>query len=120
MKYNLIDVTGANGDLTYLLSEDGKSTAMVYYESDREVYICNLAVHESARGQGRAKDIIQAAEDLARSRGYTRSTLRCFGSLVGLYERLGYKPSLHLWSIVKNHDICPDKLYSMEKDLTVF
>jgi len=58
----------------------------------RWMYIAKLWVDESARGQGLGTRLMEAAEDLARSRGCTDVSLDTFDYQARpFYEKLGYE-----------------------------
>jgi len=58
----------------------------------RWMYIAKLWVDESARGQGLGTRLMEAAEDLARSRGCTDVSLDTFDHQARpFYEKLGYE-----------------------------
>jgi GNAT superfamily N-acetyltransferase len=58
----------------------------------RWLYIAKLWVDESARGQGLGTRLMEAAEDLARSRGCTGVSLDTFDYQARpFYEKLGYE-----------------------------
>jgi GNAT superfamily N-acetyltransferase len=58
----------------------------------RWLYIAKLWVDESARGQGVGARLMEAAEDLARSRGCTDVSLDTFDFQARpFYEKLGYE-----------------------------
>lgn len=58
----------------------------------RWLYIAKLWVDESARGQGLGARLMEAAEDLARSRGCTDVSLDTFDFQARpFYEKLGYE-----------------------------
>lgn len=58
----------------------------------RWMYIAKLWVDESARGQGVGARLMEAAEDLARSRGCTDVSLDTFDFQARpFYEKLGYE-----------------------------
>jgi ribosomal protein S18 acetylase RimI-like enzyme len=57
-------------------------------------YINALAVFGEAQGQGIGSRLLMAAEDLARSAGFTEMSIQVYGQNIGavrLYERHGYK-----------------------------
>lgn len=58
----------------------------------RWMYIAKLWVDESLRGQGVGRRLMQAAEELARSRGCTDASLDTFDFQARpFYEKLGYE-----------------------------
>jgi GNAT superfamily N-acetyltransferase len=58
----------------------------------RWLYIAKLWVDESVRGQGLGKELMDAAEGLARSRGCTDASLDTFDFQARpFYEKLGYE-----------------------------
>ncbi len=58
----------------------------------RWLYVAKLWVDESARGQGVGARLMEAAEDLARSRGCTDVSLDTFDFQARpFYEKLGYE-----------------------------
>jgi GNAT superfamily N-acetyltransferase len=59
----------------------------------RWLYVAKLWIDESVRGQGLGSRLMQAAEDLARSRGCTDASLDTFDFQARpFYEKLGYEP----------------------------
>ena len=58
----------------------------------RWLYVAKLWVHERARGKGVGTQLLNAAEDLARSRGCTDASLDTFEYQARpFYEKLGYQ-----------------------------
>lgn len=65
-------------------------------ESDPDVEIGGLVVHEDARGRGVGRALVGAAEDWARERGYTMVSVRSNVLRKGaheFYKGLGYEPT---------------------------
>ena len=65
-------------------------------ESDPDVEIGGLVVHEDARGRGVGRALVHAAEDWARERGYTMVSVR--SNVIRkeaheFYKGLGYQPT---------------------------
>ena len=65
-------------------------------ESDPDIEIGGLVVHEDARGRGVGRALVSAAEDWARERGYTMVSVR--SNVVRreaheFYRGLGYEPT---------------------------
>lgn len=50
-----------------------------------------VAVSPEAQGGGIGRSLVESAEALSRSRGFTRMTLHARQSAVAFYERLGYE-----------------------------
>ena len=65
-------------------------------ESDPDVEIGGLVVHEDARGRGVGRALVGAAEDWARERGYTMVSVRSNvlrKEAHEFYKGLGYEPT---------------------------
>jgi GNAT superfamily N-acetyltransferase len=65
-------------------------------ESDPDVEIGGLVVHEDARGRGVGRALVGAAEDWARERGYTMVSVRSNvlrKAAHEFYKGLGYEPT---------------------------
>jgi GNAT superfamily N-acetyltransferase len=65
-------------------------------ESDPDIEIGGLVVHEDARGRGVGRALVSAAEDWARERGYTMVSVR--SNVIRreaheFYKGLGYEPT---------------------------
>ena len=65
-------------------------------ESDPDIEIGGLVVHEDARGRGVGRALVSAAEDWARERGYTMVSVR--SNVIRreaheFYRGLGYEPT---------------------------
>jgi GNAT superfamily N-acetyltransferase len=64
-----------------------------YFTSERHGHLGMIAVTEAAEGRGAGAALLRAAEDWARSHGYTRLTLNVFeqnGRARRVYERAGF------------------------------
>ena len=81
-------------------------------EEDDSYYICGVSLFEQYRGQGIGSDLMALAENLAKEKGFSKTSLVVFEDNAGakkLYERLGYKE-------VKRSTITPHPLIHFEGD----
>jgi GNAT superfamily N-acetyltransferase len=70
-------------------------------------WLSKVFVARGARGQGIGRALVVAAEDAARSRGYTRMGLRTrtvFREAIALYESLGYAATHDRTAILESGD----------------
>lgn len=66
-----------------------------YFSGEPHAYVEDLAISPDARGLGLARDLMQAVEAWASTRGYRRIRLAVWFQNLrarGLYEHLGYQP----------------------------
>ncbi len=107
-------IEGRGGAIIVWDKSEPVGSALYYYEQDY-MYIGRVSVIPAHRGKGIGKAIIAYLEDLAKSRGYSKTRIEVRLSLpdnLKYYEKLHYIP-------IEEHEY-PDKTdrwYTMSKDL---
>jgi GNAT superfamily N-acetyltransferase len=90
----------ASGEALFVAEADGQllgfihlKTVVDYFSQEPIAHISDVVVAEAAEGQGVGKTLIKAAEDWARTSGYTMVQLHVLTDNARartVYERLGY------------------------------
>jgi GNAT superfamily N-acetyltransferase len=71
-----------------------------YFTNAPHGYVSILAVATEMEGQGVGRTLLNAAEDWARDRGFSKLTLAVFSDnrrAKAVYERQGWQPELETW-----------------------
>ncbi len=86
------DLSGEVHELTLAALEDGQVQGCVMLRPlpDGELKLRQMAVAPELQGRGVGAQLVTAAEELGRERGFCKMTLHARDTAIGFYERLGY------------------------------
>lgn len=106
------------GQKALLYEEDDQYVGMVRYElNENELYFRRLSVIPAMQGQGIAKKLVQALEEIARQRGKQQIACRVRKKETGnlqLYESVGFERIKEEWF---DREGGPILIVKMEKEL---
>ena len=84
-------------------------------QNGRPAVIHRLAVHPESQGKGIGKRLLQHAEELAKSNGYTSIRLDAYSAnmnAIRMYERAGYSPVGQIQFPLRKHTFqCFEKIF---------
>jgi GNAT superfamily N-acetyltransferase len=87
------DLSRDEADFHIGLFEMGKlrSVLLLHPVDEQTLQMRQVCTDPDFQGKGLGRQLVQAAEDFARTRGYTRIVLHGRASAAGFYRKLGYQ-----------------------------